>query len=226
MSERGDRIRAAAAHLARYGFHTGRSTAAEVKRWGPFRVHDSPDECTVHAEGAVDGAHVDLYEYDSTSTDSEGASSTSTTLLAVAAHPWIPGSAGVTVDFREWSTGGALFGAVWDVMTWFPPFIILKVAMHLNEAANPDRVVGHPEFDRLYVVRADSAEAAAHAIPEALRDALVATAFQGHLELRPGYLLLSVSGARFDPTGVDHTLRFVSSFLRCFPPPAPAHPMR
>lgn len=226
MSERGDRIRAASAHIAQYGFQTRRSTPEEVNRWGPFRVHDTPDECTVYAEGFIEGVHVDLFEYSCTTTDTEGTSSTSSTLLAIAAHPWVSGSAGITIDFREWSTGGAIFGAVWDVLTWFPPFILLKVVQHVNESANPDRVVGHPEFDRLYCVRADSEAAAMQAIPESLRNALVNTSFQGKIELRPGYILLSEHSAYFDPQGTETTLRYLTTFLKCFHPPASAHPMR
>ena len=214
-------IRETAAMLDAHGFRSGHARPDALAPYLPFRHFDTPDECVVFASGSVDGVNAELYEYDSSSRDSDGNTSYSTTLLACLHHPWVTGGASITLDWKEWST----LAAAIDAAMWFPPFLFVKAIQMYAESRDPDHVLGHPEFDRLYHVHAPSLDHASRAIPPALREFLARYAFKGTVELRPGLILYALHSARFTIEGVQRTMSFARGFLSSFQPPH-AHPMR
>lgn len=214
-------LREAWSLLQRYGFQVGQAHPDALQRYLPFRSLSPPTRCTFAAAGHVESTPVELYHYEHYWTDSDGNSQGGAALLACVHHPWVAGGASITLDWKQWST----FAAVFDAVTWFPPFLLLKAVTAYNEARDPDRVVGHPEFDRLYYVHADSQEVAARTIPPALGEFLSRLAFRGTIELRPGLILFALESAGLDGDGVDRTLSYVRGLVGAYPPPQ-AHPMR
>jgi hypothetical protein len=216
-----ERLHGAAQVLAPYGFTLDRSRADGIRRYEPFSIFGTPSSYTACVHGRIDDVPIEAYEYDCTSSDSDGNTTYYDQLVVVVPHPNVEGSVAFDVDRRHWS-GAA---AVLDALLWIPPFTILKAIQLLNRAANPDRTVGHEAFDRLYVVRAESDEAAQRGIPPALRDAVVRLGFFGAMELRPGLIMYSLHGGRLDANSAVSVLGLAPMLLAAFTP-QPAHPMR
>jgi hypothetical protein len=105
--------------------------------------------------------------------------------LAILQHPEVRETVDVLTDWRA-STAGAIVNA----LLWIPPFTFVKPFQYAALAKNPDREIGHEEFDRRFLVRAASAEAAQAAIHPALGELLVASDFKGRLSMRPGAVIL------------------------------------
>lgn len=216
-----DRYRKAALVLERHGFRSEIPPRDALRRYQPFKAFDDPQEALVRAVGRCGDAYVEIYEYEYSSTDSDGNTSTSDTLVACVLHPKLCGSAVIFPDAAEWGGAAAIFLALWNFLTWFPPFIILKLVHFIHLKQNPDRVVGQSDFDRLYVVRASSNEAAAQAVPPLLRKYLLATRFHGRIELRPGLMIYSVRGARFRADKIELLLAPLKGLLESTVPCTP-----
>lgn len=191
---RDERLAAAAAALAPFGFAFHPGAAEGVRRYLPLREAAAPEVLVTACFGRIEDARVEAYEYDVSDLDSEGNRTWSTVTLVAVHHPAIPGGASVRPDWKQWSTAAAIIDAVF----WIPPFTILKLFQFALAAQNPDRVVGDAEFDRLYLVRARSDAEARAALTPALRRALLQLHFRGTLELRPGLLLYTPDDYRFD----------------------------
>lgn len=189
-----ERLAAAAAALAPFGFVFRPDEAARVRRYLPLREASAPEHLVTACFGRIEDATVEAFEYESSSTDSDGNTSWSTSTLVAVHHPAIPGGASIHPDWPQWSTAAAVIDAVF----WIPPFTILKLFQLAFAARNPDRIVGDADFDRLYVVHAGSDAEARAALTPALREALLRLRFRGTLELRPGALLYSPHDYRFD----------------------------
>lgn len=203
-----ERVAAAARLIAPLGFITDRARANELAALVPLAELPAPDRYVTAASGTIEDADVTAFEYECASIDGEGAT-WDDHLVLVVAHPRIEGRASLVADSPRW--GGA--AAVLDLALWVPPFTVLKARQLLLERRNPDRVVGHDEFDRLYVVHAKSDEAARAAITPELRDLLPQLGFRGTLEIRPGLLLYSIDGTRFDAETLPHALGYVAPLL-------------
>jgi hypothetical protein len=189
-----ERLSAASAALQPYGFTVDPRAAPELRRYLPFELLYAPDELVAGVLGRVEGHQVEAYEYVYTYTDSEGGSASSSELVMIAHHPSIVGGACFSPDTKEWD-GLAKF---LDVLMWVPPFSFVKAIQLYADAKNPDRRVGHAEFDRLFRVRAPSDAIAAAAITPALREAAVRLGQRIVVELRPGHLVVSAQGRRLD----------------------------
>lgn len=185
--------------LARNGFTSElppRDVLAPFLPW----MFSNPDRTTFHARGEVQGATVDVYEYEYSSTDADGNSTTHQELIAMAWHPRIVGGARLYPDGAAW---GGLDASI-DALLWLPPFVLIRgIAWALRGMFGtnyPDRNVGHHEFDRLYIVNAPTDEDAQRAIPPALRDTLLRMSFRGSIELRQGLVIVRVPGASLHVT--------------------------
>lgn len=188
------RLHAAAAALAPYGFVFRPGDAARLRVYLPLREAAAPETLVTACFGRIDDAAVEAFEYDSSSTDSDGNRTWSTTTLVAARHPAIRGGASLRPEWTQWSSTAAFI----DAVMWIPPFTILKLFQYAFAARDPDRLVGDADFDRLYVVHAPSDAEARAALPRALRQALLHIQFRGTLELRPGLLLYTTYGHRLD----------------------------
>ncbi len=221
MSRRDERLAGAARALAPYGFTFDARRAPELRRYEPFVLLAKPEEYVVAAQGTIEGAPVEAYEYGYSSMDSEGHATYHDALVVAVHHPWVNGGASFAPDQKEW--GGV--AAALDVLFWIPPFTILKAFQYAMAAKNPDREVGDAEFDRLYVVRAASDDDARRAITPALREVCLRLAFGGAVELRPGVLLYSPYAISLDAEHAVHALGIGAAFLGALAPKS-AHPMR
>lgn len=218
-----ERLAGVAHALAPYGFVVDARRAGQLRAYEPFTYFAAPEGYAAGVFGTIEGATVEAYEYDYTSTDSEQQVSHYSALAIAVHHPWVRGGASFGPEHKEWTTTGALL----DALLWIPPFTILKVFQYAMENTNPDRTVGDADFDRLYRVRADSDEAAQRAIPPALRSLCVRMAFHGSIELHPGVLLYQPQAvSRLDPATVIPTLGMAAAFLGALAPAPGGHPMR
>lgn len=206
---REERYAAAAAALRPYAFVVDRARAAGLRRFLPFDMLTTPARYHVAAIGRIEDTDVLAYEYGYDSTDHEGNPSSHDAMVVAVVHPAIAGRAAFGPDHRAW--GG--IGAVLDALFWIPPFTVLKVFQYLAESRNPDRVVGHAEFDRLYYVRAASDDVARRVVTPELRDAAVRFALRGTVELHDGALLYSIAQHRFDAEGVVRALGYAAPLL-------------
>lgn len=204
---RQERQAAAAAAVAPYGFRLVPPENERLKmQLAPFALHSSPDRCRATAFGKIDDADVYALDYDYSYRDADGNDQTSSQMIVAVYHPRIAGGAAFMPDMKHWSGVAAAL----DMMLWVPPFTFVKAFQLFLEAKNPDRVVGHAEFDRLYVVRAASDADAARAISPKLRETVVRLAFRGTVELRESLLLYSVQGCSFDGEGLLTALRYAA----------------
>jgi hypothetical protein len=217
-----ERLNAAAAALAPYKFQFDNRRAEQLRQYLPFQILTAPERYVTACFGHIEDATIEGYEYQSTSTDGEGNVSWYTHALVVVQHPSLPGGACFSPDYPEW---GGLSAAL-DVLFWIPPFTLFKAIQWIANSQNPDRLVGHSEFDRLYRVRADSNETASRVITPALRDAMVRMQFKGSVEMRPGFLLYSPQEYRFDAQTAVSTIGVATVILSALREQLRAHPMR
>lgn len=207
--------------LRPYGFVLDVAKASGLAQYAPFTFFSTPNEYLVGAFGQIEGARVEAYEYEYTSSDSEGHTTHHDDFVVAIHSPWVHGGVAFLPDHTQW--GGV--SAALDTLFWIPPFIILKAFQSVMEAKHPDRNVGDAEFDRLYRVRAESDEAAARAIVPAFRQVCLRLAFRGTVEMRPGVLLYSPYQHRMDGTSIVPALGIGAAFLGALAPQS-AHPMR
>lgn len=206
---REERYAAAARAIAPYGFVTDAARATQLQPLLPLAELSEPSKCNIAAFGRIEDADVAAFEYTYSSKDSDGKRHWYDRLLIALAHRGIDGRASLRPDEKEWSSAAAFL----DAITWVPPFIIVKAFQLINESANPDRTVGNKEFDRLYVVHAASEGDARQSIPPELQDLLPRIGFRGTLELRPGLLLFTVRGTRFNEETLPQALGYVAPLL-------------
>ncbi len=204
-----ERYAAAAAAIAPYGFVLAKESAGALAQWAPFELHYRPDSYDIAAVGRIEENEVWVFEYGYSTTDSEGQSQHHREMVVVAQYPRIEGGASFSPEPREWSG----IAQALDALFWIPPFTFLKVIQWLGESRNPDRTVGHGEFDRLYRVRAPSDASAQRAIPPRLRETVVRLGLRGSVELRPGVILYSVAGCGFDGEGVLRALGYAAPLM-------------
>lgn len=220
---REERLASAARAIAPYGFRFDPSRASGLKQYLPLREAATPEHYVTACFGHIEDAAVEGYEYEYSSTDNEGNTSWHRKTLVAVQHPSIRGAGSICPDEKEWSTLAAAF----DLITWVPPFVIVKIAMWINEGNNPDRTVGDAEFDRLYKVHAASDEAARESFSPALRRAALKIGFRGTLELRPGLLLYTPYRESFDGETIVGAFGIATVFIAAMREGVvKAHPMR
>lgn len=206
------RIAATSEALRPYGFVVQRAFAEGLRAYEPFALFPRPGGYLVGAEGSIEGERVEAYEYTYPPPGPEGPTLTSTVLVVAVHHRSIRGAAAFAPVEREWSALASLI----DTALWVPPFTFFKVFQLLEAQRNPDRQIGEGDFDRLYEIRAASASAAREAIPPSLVRVTLGMAFRGAVEVRPGVLLYSVPGARFEADGIVPALGIGAAFLGAF----------
>ncbi|APR80878.1 Hypothetical protein A7982_06225 [Minicystis rosea] len=86
-------------------------------------------------------------------------------------------------------------------------------AAYLESAPPPEVKIGDAVWDANAITFARSAEEAAGAFHRRLRKLLVGWGFQGHLELRPGGLVLYYAGLQPIPEGYDRLLRITRELV-------------
>jgi hypothetical protein len=216
------RYAAAARALHPYGFVVDPRYARGLEAYEPFVLGAAPQEYYVGAYGTIEGVRVEAFEYGYRASDNAGASSWNTKLVVAIHHPWVNGGASFQPDYKEWIGIGP---KILDAILWIPPLTIVKALQAVIAAINPDRLVGDEEFDRYYVVRAESDEAARRAITPALREVVLRTGFNGIVELRPGVLLYMPFVLKLDGENAVPAIGMSAAFLGALSP-RPVHPMR
>lgn len=220
LRERVPKVEEAREALRPFGFEVDPTGASAIATWLPFKLFATPNSVGAAAVGRIESSEVSAFQYEYTTTDSDGYSHSNIELVIVAQHPMIRGDARITVDASEW--GG--LAAFIDVMLWIPPFTLIKAIQLLGAAYDPDRVVGDAEFDRLYRISAASDAEARAAIPQALRTMLLQLRFRGRIELRRGALLFAIDGAtRFDNETLIRVLGYVAPLVSAAVEPSAAY---
>lgn len=217
---RQERHAAAATALAPYGFRLDPQRANNVLSYTPFAAIVAPSTCHMAVFGQIESARVEAYEYTYQSTDAEGGVTYADEFVVVVQHPWIVGGATFAPDLRAW---GGVYSVI-DALLWIPPFTLVKLVQLFGDK-EPDRVVGHGEFDRLYKVRAASDDDAARAIPQGLRELFVRAQLRATVELRPGVLLYSLFDHRLDDKTAVAAVGFAGAIIAALEPTS-EHPMR
>jgi hypothetical protein len=197
------------------------SRATALRAYEPFLELCSPYRYVTCVFGDIEGAQVEAFEYEYTSSDQDGQTTLHDQLVVAVQHPTIRGTASFRDDAKQWDGVAAFI----DAVMWVPPFTVVKAFQLFMENKNPDRRVGDADFDRLYVVHAASDEAARSAIPAGLREAVLHVGYRGVVELRPGVLLYAPRAAGLDGERAVGALGFASLFLGAMAR-RPAHPMR
>ena len=207
MSKQGDALTEAREALRAYGFEVETEAASALSPWLPLKAFAKPDKVTLTATGRIESSEVSAFQYTYTYTDHEGQVRSAEELLVVAQHPRIRGGARIAPDAKNW--GG--IAAFIDAVLWIPPFTLIKAMQYLVGSAEPDRTLGNADFDRLYLVYAESDEQARAAIPEALRAMMLKLRFRGRIELRPGAILYTVDGGvRFEKETLIRALGYAA----------------
>ena len=207
---RRDPLAEATEALAPYGFDVEHRGATALSAWLPLGIFAQPDTLGPAAFGRIEASTVSAFHYSYSYTDADGQWHTADELLIVAQHPMIRGDARISPDAKEW--GGV--AAFIDAFLWIPPFTLIKAVQLLVASANPDRLVGDADFDRLYRIHAASDAEARAAIPAALRTMLLKLRFRGRIELRRGALLYAVDGAtRFERETLIRVLGYAAPLV-------------
>jgi hypothetical protein len=82
------------------------------------------------------------------------------------------------------------------------------------ESPEPPRVqIGDSSWDRHMVTYAASGSEAARAFPAAVREKLSVWRFSGHLEVRPGGMILHFAGLKPSPDGYERLLRGIPELV-------------
>jgi hypothetical protein len=196
--------------LSPYGFslQPERGAAAVLQGFTPFELFRAPESYSSVVAGQIDGRAVAVAQYEYTSTDNEGNTSTISEHITVVHDHNIRGVAGLATDWTKTAVGAFINAAL-----WIPPFTIVKAIQLLFDSKHPDREVGQADFDTRYKIRAVNDEVARTVFHPAFQQALLRCSFDGTLEVRHGALLYTLSGSTFDAPGLMRTLGHVPILL-------------
>lgn len=87
---------------------------------------------------------------------------------------------------------------------------------YIENPPAPTVQIGDPAWDAHFVTLAASPTEAAAAIPQAARRLLVSWNFQGHLEVRPGGIVVHFAGTRPTPEHLNRLANAIPTLLRAF----------
>lgn len=87
---------------------------------------------------------------------------------------------------------------------------------YLESPPMPRVQLGDPDWDTHLVTMAASSTEAATAFPRAVRDVLRRARFIGHVEVRPGGMVLHVAGVRPEPAGAERLLRLATALVAAY----------
>jgi len=160
------------------------------RAWEPFDTMVSASRYYNSVSWSIPGGSVTVAEPWIAPVDSEPLDRT---LLAFVSHP----------VFQRWASarGGEHFNT--------------RVAF--IESAPPPRVsLGDPEWDQFMATFAASAAEAIAAFPATARGVLRKWGFSGHVEVRPGGLVLHVAGLKPTPDALERLYRGMPELVRAF----------
>lgn len=217
---RQDEFAATVESLRTYGFEVEAQGATALSAWLPLSLFAKPDTLGSAAFGRIESSEVSAFQYMYSYGDGEGQVHTAEELVIVARHPQIRGGARIAPDAKNW--GG--IAAFIDAVLWIPPFTLIKAMQYLIGSHEPDRTLGNADFDRLYLVYAESDVEARAAIPEALRAMMLKLRFRGRIELRRGALVYAVDGAtRFEKESLIRALGYAAPLVSAALDPSAAY---
>lgn len=87
---------------------------------------------------------------------------------------------------------------------------------YLESAPMPRVDVGDADWDRHLATMAASSSEAASAFPRPVREVLRKARFAGHVEVRPGGLVLHAAGVQPDPPGAERLLRLATALIHAY----------
>jgi hypothetical protein len=172
--------------------------------------------------GEVDGAKVDVFEYDWIRYGSKGSVHRGRQLLAVLRHPAFEGEARCTRQSSQ-TTGGAVLDvilmlAVLALLFWILIPIVLIQRLRGQDVVTRDWLVGDPEFDKRFGVHAKTREAAIRALPIGFQRLAVSADLRGPIEIRPGMLAFGLEGKNLDAAVFGEAARLAKRIVGVYAP--------
>ncbi len=183
---------------------------------------ETADNVLTRLTGEVDGAKVDLFEYDWVQAGAKGAVSRGRRIALVLRHPAFEGEARC-----RWEQ----FQGFAAKMTWWSLVLVFGVLLfwllvpiwlyQYSQGRNPfpkSWPVGNPEFEKRFQVVSSSGEQAKRALPAAMQALVVAEGTRGPIEVRPGLLALGLEGKSLDPQTFERAVRVARRVVRVYAP--------
>lgn len=195
---REERYEEAAKILSQLGFSTSRTSPDLLAPYLPWSFLP-PNHCIIRGLGHYEETKIELFEYDFSTTTSRGAEFGDAAIV-IASHPRIRGSA--LLNPRKGLLKTARRAAHW-----------------LKSRSLEERFL-----DR-YQATVSPITERAQILPTSLQEHIVESDFEGPIELRPGLLLYTLEGARFEEAYIEPLLRPLKGLLDAIIP-EPAHPLR
>jgi hypothetical protein len=176
-----------------------------------LKSFEAPDNVLTRLTGEVDGALVDVFEYDWVQPGAKGAVHRGRRIAVVLRHPAFEGDARCTWEqiqslalkvFLIWP----LFAFLIVTLFWLLVPIWLWQHSKGADVFARDWRVGNKEFDKRFKVHSSSSEEALRALPLATQALAVSENLQGPIEVRPGMLAVGVDGKSLDPETFERSI--------------------
>lgn len=210
------------ATAAPYGFELRQPRKRPLEEYG-LRAFEGADTVLTRLSGEIDGARVELFEYDWVQTGSKGSVQRGRRTIALVKHPSIDGEARCTWKFVQSAPGRALLFvfqlAMLAMLFWLVIPIWIVQYLRGEDPFPKDHDVGDPDFRRRFKVASASTELARRALPEALRRVVLDAELKGPLEVRPGLVALSMRYSELDPIELERAIALTRRVVHAYAPP-------
>jgi hypothetical protein len=191
-----------------------------------LKAFEAADTVLTRLTGEVDGALVDLFEYDWVRPGTKGAVQRGRRIVAVLRHPAFEGEARCTWESFQSLVGKLVIWTLIAAVTIMIFYIVIPIWLYqYSKGENPfpkNWKVGNPEFEKRFKVNGPSLEQAKRALPIAMQSLVVAEGLTGPIEVRPGTLALGFDEKSLDPAMFEKVMRVTKRVVEAYAPP-PAH---
>lgn len=200
-------------------------------RTRPFEAYrlasfEKADKMLTRLSGEVEGAKVDLFEYEWAQPGGRGPTTRGRRVALVLRHPSFEGEARCTRRSHDEPLGAKILASVQRVLLWLMFFwIVLPVWLIRRLRGQPpfpkSRSIGNRELENGFEILSSSADMAARALPPAMQTLAVEGAWKGPLEVRPGMVAVGLRDEVLEPAALERALDLARQVVRAYAPPTP-----
>lgn len=218
LDEDQSRLQDAAAPL---GFELRQPRKRPLEEYA-LTAFEAPSEVLARVSGEVQGARVELFEYDWATPGTKGSVTRGRRVVAVLRHPAIAGNA-TCVWNRHQSIPAQILQAVLALIAFATLFWILIPVWAIwffqgKRIFGKDWKVGDATFDKRFMVDGPSLADAQSALPTSVQALAVREDLRGPLEIKPGLFAFDVGAARLDADALERAVRLTKEIIDGFDP--------
>lgn len=184
---------------------------------------EAADTVLTRLTGEIDGAKVDVFEYDWVTPGSRGAVSRGRRIVLVLRHPAFEGEVRCRWDDYQDPLAKALWWSMLAGLGILLSWLLVPIWLYqYSKGQNPFPKrwpVGNAVFEKRFKVHSSSGDEAKRALPGAMQELVVSETLMGPIEVRPGLLAIGLDGKSLDAPTLERALSLAKRVMRAYAPP-------